>query len=157
MANQLIGFQGATAGLPGDIDTVLRNPLGTLARADDGNVWIYLKGVASCLEGDWVTYNATTYQSVRLIADAVGMVAIAPAAILAANWGWFLRAGFYTTSNSDTVAGAGGLWIDGTTGRVDDASVAGDFVYGALALGADATNKLSVHISYPWVQNIAAT
>lgn len=146
------GVSGVS-GKPGDIDTVQRNPLGATAKDVDGNEWIYLAGVASCVEGDWVTFNATTYVAVRLIADAVGKVAIAPAAIVAANWGWFLRDGFYPTANSDTVAAAGGLFIDGTTGRVDDQSVAGDFVNGAVSLGADTANKLAVQISYPYVTN----
>lgn len=150
---KLVGFTQGFVGKPTEVDTVKRNPLGTEAVDDSGNIWIYLAGVASCTEGDWVSFNTTSYVAVRLIADAVGRVAIAPAAILAANWGWFLIKGFYATSNSDTVAAAGGLFIDGTTGRVDDASVAGDFVNGAVSTGADTTNKLPVHICYPYVTN----
>jgi hypothetical protein len=150
----LTGFGvSGTSGKPGDIDTVQRNPLGAEAKDVDGNVWIYLAGAASMTEGDWVSFNATTYVAVRLAADAVGRVAIAPAAILATNWGWFMVKGFYPTSNSDTVAAAGGLFIDGTTGRVDDASVAGDFVNGAVSTAADTANKLPVQISYPYVTN----
>jgi hypothetical protein len=100
-----------------------------------------------------VSFNASTYTAVRLIADAVGFVSIAPAAIVASSWGWCMIYGFYTTANSDTVAGAGGLFIDGTTGRVDDQSVAGDFVNGAVSTAADTANKLPVHISYPYVTN----
>lgn len=143
----------AVSGKPGDIDTVQRNPLGLEAEDGDGNTWIYLAGVASCLIDDWVSFNASTYVAVRLAADAVGRVAIASGAILAANWGWFMVKGFYTTSNSDTVAAAGGLFIDGTTGRVDDQSVAGDFVNGAVSTAADTANKLPVQISYPYVTN----
>jgi hypothetical protein len=150
---KLVGVTQVFVGKPTEVDTVKRNPLGTEAVDDSGNIWIYLAGVASCVEGDWVSFNTSSYVAVRLIADAVGRVAIAPAAILAANWGWFLIKGFYATSNSDTVAAAGGLFIDGTTGRVDDASVAGDFVNGAVSTGADTTNKLPVHISYPYVTN----
>lgn len=151
-----IGFRGhtlAVAGKVGDVDTVMKNELGARAVALDGNEYIYLAGVASCVEGDWVTFNTSAYVAVRIVADAIGFVAIAPAAILAANWGWFLVKGFYATANSDTVAGANGLFIDGTTGRVDDQSVAGDMVFGAVSAGADATNKLAVHISYPYVTN----
>lgn len=143
----------ATVGLFGDIDTVQRNPVGMEVQTDTGDWYIYLKGVAGCLVDDWVSFNATTYTAIRLAANAVGRVAIAPAAIVAANWGWFLTSGFYTTSNSDTVSAAGGLFIDDTTGRVDDASVAGDMIYGAFSTGADATNKLPVHIRFPYVTN----
>lgn len=155
MANYNLTGSGALAvlGKPGDIDTVQRNGLGIEAHDQDGNVWIYLAGVASCVEGDWVSFNTTAYVAVRLAADAVGRVAIAPAAILAANWGWFMVKGFYPTANSDTVAAAGGLFIDGTTGRVDDQSVAGDFVNGAVSTAADTANKLPVQICYPYVTN----
>lgn len=147
-----IGAALASVGLVTDIDTVQRNPLGATVTTENGNEYIYLAGVASCLALDAVSFNATTYVAVRLAADAVGRVAIAQAAILAANWGWFLVKGFGTV-NSDTVAGAGGLFIDGTTGRVDDASVAGDMIYGMVSTAADTANVLPVQLCYPYVTN----
>lgn len=143
----------AAVGKPGEIHTSQLNPLGMEAVDGDGNTWIYLVGAASMVADNWVSFNAATYTAIRLVADAVGRVAIASAAVLAANWGWFMVKGFYTTADSDTVAAAGGLFIDGTTGRVDDASVAGDFVNGAVSLGADTANKLSVHLNMPYVTN----
>lgn len=143
----------AVNGKPGDIDTVQRNPLGLEAEDGDGNVWIYLAGVAANTEGTWVSFNASTYVAVVLAADAVGRVAVSSAAMLAVNWGWYMVKGFYTTSKSDTVAAAGGLFIDGTAGRVDDASVAGDFVNGAVSTAADTANILPVQLSYPYVTN----
>lgn len=136
------------------VDTSRKYRVGTEVKNKDGNVYIYLKGVTSCAANDWVTFNTSSYIAVRLVADAVGRVAIAMAAVDAATkYGWFLVKGFYATAASDTVAGAGGLFIDGTTGRVDDQSVAGDFVNGAMSTGADATNLLPVNISYPYVTN----
>lgn len=148
------GFAGpfAAVGAPGEIHDSAKNMLGLQATDLAGNEYIYLKGVASCLVDDVVTFNAATYVAVRIAADAVGRVAVASAAIVAANWGWFLIKGF-GTANSDGVTGAGGLFIDGTTGRVDDASVAGDFVNGMVSTGADATNKVPVHLIYPYVTN----
>jgi hypothetical protein len=157
MAGYFTGEMGAAVGLPGDIDTVARNPIGQRCQFVDATQglqeYVYLKGVASCLLGDSVTFNTNAYTAVRIIADAVGRVAVAPAAIVAANWGWFLIFGFYPTANSDTVAAAGGLFIDGTTGRVDDASVAGDFINGMVSTGADVANVLPVHLNYPYVTN----
>lgn len=147
-----MGASRAAVGQPGEIHTSQLNPLGLEAEFDGDSVYIYLAGVASTLVDDVVTFNATTFQSARILADAVGRVAVASAAIVAANWGWYLVKGF-GTANSDTVAAAGGLFIDGTTGRVDGASVAGDFVNGMLATGADVANKLPVHLSYPYVTN----
>lgn len=157
MAGYFIGHQLAATGTPGDIDTVARNPIGAMCRYVDATQglqeYVYLKGVASCLLGDSVSFNSNAYTAVRLVATAVGRVAIAPAAILAANWGWFLVFGFYPTANSDTVAGAGGLFIDGTAGRVDDASSAGNFVNGMVSTAADTANVLPVHLNYPYVTN----
>ncbi len=148
-----IGQAMASVGAPGDIDTVQRNPLGITICDDLGNEYVYMPGAASLASGVWVSFNATTFLAVILTADAVGRVAIATAAILAANWGWFMVKGFFSTASSDTVAGAGGLFIDGTPGRVDDQSVAGDFVNGALSTAADTANVLPVHICYPYVTN----
>jgi hypothetical protein len=143
----------ASVGALTDVDTVQRNPLGARRQDEANNEYVYLAGVASCVAGDWVSYNASTYVAVRLAGNAVGLVGIALGAILAANWGWFQIYGFNIISRSDTVAGAGGLFIDATTGRVDDDSVAGDFVNGAVSTGADTTNVLPVHLSYPYVTN----
>ena len=143
----------ATVSAPGVADATRLNVLGQRAFDDAGNEFIYLAGVASNVAYDAVSFNATTYVAVRLAADAVGRVAITPnVAITAASWGWFQIYGFGTV-NSDTVAGAGGLFIDGTAGRVDDASVAGDFVNGLLSTGADVANVLGVNINYPYVTN----
>ena len=153
MAAILVGHPMAVGGVITGVDTTQLNPLGMRVRTDDAKEFIYLAGVAAQVSGDWNTFNAATYIAIRLAADAVGLVAIAMGAVLAANWGWYQVYGFNTVSRSDTVAGAGGLFIDGTVGRVDDASVAGDFVNGAVSTGADTANVLPVHISYPYVTN----
>lgn len=127
--------------------------LGTEKTDIAGNVYVYLKGGTSVAADAWVSFT-TTYAAVLLAADQIGRVAIAQATVdTTSKFGWFLVKGFYTTANSDTVAGANGLFIDGTAGRVDDQSVAGDFIVGAFATGADATNKLPVYIDHPYVTN----
>lgn len=127
--------------------------LGSRAVDANGNEYIYLKGVASTAAGSWVTYNPSTGVTALLAADAMGPVAIAQSACVANNYGWYIVKGTYATSASDTVSGAGVLYIDGTAGRVDDAGVAGDFVFGAYSTAADTTNVLPVSIQYPFVSN----
>lgn len=118
-----------------------------------GNIYVYLKGGTSVAADSVVTFT-TTYAAVLIAADQIGRVAIAQATVDATTkFGWFLVKGFYTTANSDTVAGANGLFIDGTAGRVDDASVAGDMIYGMISTGADATNKCPVYLDHPYVTN----
>lgn len=155
MAGYFIGAQLGAAGLPGDIDTVARNPIGSRCQFVDTvsglQEFVYLKGVASCVLGDSVSFNTSAFVAVRLAPNAAGRVAVAPAAILAANWGWFQIYGHYLTANSDTVAGAGGLFIDTAAGKVDDASVAGNFIFGMLSTAADAAGVLPVNLNYPYV------
>lgn len=149
----LIGFPSATVGDSAVIHTAALTPIGTRAFDAAGNEYIYLKGVTNCAAGKWVSFNATTFTAVLLAADAVGRVAVAMAAVDGSSYGWFQIYGFYASASSDTVAAAGGLFIDGTAGRVDDASVAGDMVYGAVSTAADTANVLPVNLSYPYVTN----
>ncbi len=154
MADKFVGHMLASASVVGTVDTVQRNELGARIQASNGNEYVYLAGVASCTEGDFVTYNATTYVAVRLVKDAVGMVAIAPAAILATNWGWFLIKGFYATANAQNIKNTGGVFCSTTAGAVDDSSVAGDFVNGVLStVSSDTAGKFAAQISYPYVTN----
>ena len=137
------------------LDTTPTIQVGQRAYDANGNEYAYWLGVASTAAGDWASMNAATYQTARLATNAVGPVGIAMAAIVASTYGWYQVYGYNTISASDTVAGAGALYIDGTAGRVDDADVAGDVVIGAYSTAADATNVLPVMIAYPHVSNIA--
>ena len=161
MADQFVGHALASAGLVTSVDTVQRNMLGARIQASNGNEYVYLAGVASCAAGDFVTYNATTYVAVRLVSDAVGMVAIAPAAILAANWGWFLIKGFYSGASAlttghvlNTAIGVFSVASSAAPGAVYDCSVAGDFVNGVVVItNTLAAGSTAVQISYPYVTN----
>lgn len=148
----LSGYPQTFAGDTSIVDTTATAPFGTRAIDTAGNEYVYLKGVASTAAGSWVTFNPSTGVTALLAANAVGPVAIAMAAVTAnTSYGWYMVKGTYATAASDTVAGASGLYIDGTAGRVDDAGVAGDCVFGAFSTAADSTNKLPVSIYYPFV------
>lgn len=151
---QIVGDYLKKIADPTIIDTTASQTFGMQGTDESGYRYIYLKGITSTAAGSWVTYVASTGVTALLAADAVGPVAIAMAATNAnTKFGWYMIAGSYASSASDTVAGANGLFIDGTAGRVDDASVAGDMVYGAVATAADAANVLPVTIMYPYVTN----
>ena len=142
-------FHGDTA----DIDTSALVAVGTRARDAAGNEYIYLKGVASVGAGSWVTFNES-YATALLTANAVGPVAIAMAAIVANNWGWFQIYGVNTIAKTDTTSADLQLFIDGTDGRADDAVVSGDMIVGAQSQTADSSNVATVSIQYPHVNNI---
>lgn len=136
------------------IDTAKKFRLGTEKRDITGSVYHYGKGVASLTAGDWVTFDEN-YAPTRLLADLVGPVAISMAANTSAtNYSWFQRVGVNTIAKTDTVLADLPMYIDGTTGRVDDAVVNGDLVYGAFSMTADTSNVATVRIDRPYVTNI---
>ena len=134
------------------VDTSQREILGKRAWDRAGNEFIYLTGTVSTAAGNWVTYN-DGYLTERLVANAVGPVAIAMAATTADRFGWYQIYGVSTTASTDTIAKNKSLYIDGTAGRVDDLGVAGDLVIGAMSLTADASNVATVAINYPHVSD----
>jgi hypothetical protein len=117
-----------------------------------GNTYIYLEGVASTAQYDWVTYNES-YATARLVPNAVGPVAIAQAAIVASNYGWYLISGVGTGS-TQTVAADKAVYAV-TAGKVDDAAVTGDLVLGAASQTTDAGGTTATFsIAYPFVTDV---
>ena len=143
----------AVAPVLDQIDTAQTFPFGTRFEAADG-AYVYVKGITSGAVGAWATFHPVTGVTALLTADAVGNVGIM-LSILDANtkFGWLQVKGYVVTSKSDTVAGAGALYIDGTAGRVDDAVVVGDLVHNAFSTAADTANILPVYINNPYVTN----
>lgn len=150
-----IGSALASESNPFNVDLTQRNPLGMVIQDGAGGEWIYLPGVASTALGSWVTYNHL-FVTALLAADAVGQVAVACAAVIASTWGWFCIKSPLggITGKCDTIAsGDVPVYIDGTAGRVDDASVAGDYVFGVVARSADTANLAVFQIDHPFVCN----
>ena len=71
------------------------------------------------------------------------------------EYGWAQIYGPNTVAKTDTVAADKALYIDGTTGRADDADVAGDAIHGAFSMTADTSNVATVYLTYPFVSDIA--
>jgi hypothetical protein len=141
-----VGWQPITT-----LSTVQNHPLGTIVQAVDptygSGEFIYLDGVASCADKDWVSYN--------LDANAIGPVAVAMAACTASYYGWFQIGGKALGKCLTQFADNGRVYITGTAGSVDDASVAGDVVF--LAKGASTTTADSGYAEFeihrPFVQD----
>lgn len=113
--------------------------------------FIYLKGVASTAIGDLVFYDAYTPDTTRAVQGTKGMCAVAMSANVASQYGWYQIFGQAVIA-CDTTAADAPLYIDGTTGRVDDAVSATNLINGALSLTADGTpaaNFLVAQIAYP--------
>jgi len=153
MAKNKVGHALASAGLVTDIDTAQRNPLGAVMQTDDGGEYIYLGGCASLVANDWVFYDET-FTAIRMVSSSVnGPVAIAAAAVLATQFGWFCIKSPSVTGNciSDTFADDSQVFVTSTAGSVDDDTGAGLTVYNAIsrAQGSGTTNTFQ--IVYPFV------
>ncbi len=142
-----------SVGRPGEVHTSLKNPLGSERKAQDGSVYIYLQGVASLVDGDWVTYRAGEWTTTRLAASAKGSVAIATAAVDATTeYGWFLIVGSDTATCESSIVSNAACYAMATAGRVDDAAVTGDQVHGARTTTAGVAGATAtVSINRPFI------
>lgn len=140
-----------------DIDGSARMPVLSTYMGPDGKAYIYLQGVASTADGSWVTYDEAGLTTLSL-ANAVGPVAVAMAAILANQFGWYQRLGVKTGAlviSGGSAAADQELYLTATAGRLDDVDVAGDLVTGVLSRTAESSGSLTVQLNYPFVYNAA--
>jgi hypothetical protein len=139
-----------------NIDTVQQFPLNSIQRDQNGNEYIYLKGVASTVAGAVVLYDEVGVTAL-ITANAIGMCAIAQAATVASTFGWYLIAGSCQVITAGDVADNGEMYITATAGAVDDAVVAGDRIKGgALFRGArTGAGLVTCQFNRPFVDNIA--
>jgi len=156
ITNQLIGSQPIA-----DNSNVQLHPLGTIVNATDpiygAGEFIYLKGVVSTVLGDAVTYNADDFSTARLVANAIGPVAIAMAATVANEFGWY-QIGGKGVVKAGTVVDNANVYISGTAGTLDDAVVDGDMVHlakFASANGTPAAGFAEIEIHRPYTDDIA--
>ena len=156
MAN-LTGRTQIFAGDTSAIDTSLQHPLGTRAFDPDGNEYIYLTGVASTVAGDWVSLDEA-HLTIRTVANALGRVGIAMAAIVASRYGWYQIYGKNTIALAISGGGAAAdapLFLTSTAGQVDDVDVTGDFIVGAVCRVLEASGIIAAELNYPFVEDRA--
>lgn len=135
------------------IDTVKRFALGYTVDMGD-SAFVYVQGVTSGAANKFATYTLAGVTTL-IVADAVGRVGIFCADLDATTkYGWLqVKALAGRNGATDTVSANTVPYIDGTAGRVDDASVAGDKVYNCFILTADASNVATIWLDYPYVTN----
>ena len=145
-----------------DIDSAVQEDVGALRADEDGNIYIYLKGIASIVAGDVVTYkilSATDATIVRATAGTKGPIAVAMAAIVADKFGWFQIVGFNAAvkaiSAGDAAAG-GRVFLTSTAGSIDDVQVFGDEIQGMIFTvqegeGGSGNGFAGVHLTNPEV------
>lgn len=147
-----MGLTGLQHIFAGELDQVYDNTndhnVGDLARDDDGNIYVFGKGVASTAQYSWVSFDEA-YQSTLLVANAKGRVGIAQAAIVTNKYGWYL---VYGTGSGKVLTGFadnGVVYATATAGSIDDAAVAGDFIVGAIGRSAISGGLATMELNWP--------
>lgn len=149
MAN-LTSYSEIFAGSTSIVDTTLKHPLGTRAIDVDGNEYIYLQGVASTAAGSWVVFDEA-HLTTLTVANALGRVGVAMAAIVASSYGWYQIYGKNTIALTvGDVTDNAKVWVTATAGTVDDTDVATDLVAGAIFRAArTGAGAVTVELNYP--------
>lgn len=166
-AGTKVGYPMASVGLLTDIDGPTsvassnglgqRNLLGQRAFDTNGNEYIYLLGVAATAAGDWVRYVPGTFATTRLVSNTAitGLVAVAMAATVAGTWGWYQIFGLtptYTAIATDGSADTKSLSMGASAdGRVTTGPTTTKNIFGAVAIGASASNVGTAGIEYPFI------
>jgi hypothetical protein len=144
--------------------TTQQHPLGTIVQATDptygSGEFIYLLGVASTVVGSLVKYNATSYLTALVTNTAVQVapVAVAMAATVASQYGWYQISGNAVVKKTAvTVTPQVPLYLSATAGRVKVVASAGLQVVGArsanLATVTSTTSTVVVAINRPNLQS----
>lgn len=142
-----------------DVHSTKKYRLGTRKVDVAGNEYIYLKGVASTVQGSVVTFDEA-HVTTLATANAKGRVAVAMAAVDATTeYGWYCIYGKTSAKVLTGFADNGAVFLTATAGSVDDADVAGDAVIGMVGRsaidGGAATGQAYMEMNYPFVSDIA--
>ena len=134
------------AGGTGDIHTSAQNTVGTVARFNDGNEYIYLKGCTSCADGSVVVFQPGVWTAALVATGLKGGIAIATGAVDGSSWGWFTYVGQDVGIARSAIASNTPLFAGGVSGSLDDVAVKGDQIIGAVSRNAAAGGGDSVLI-----------
>lgn len=154
--DDVIGLPSITA-----TDVVQRIPEGMICHAVDpvlgGGEFIYLKGVAGTVAGSLVSYdqvNHSTTLGPGAVANSGRPLAVAMAANVANQWGWYQISGAATVQKDGTALTAGGAVGAGAAAGQVGANSAGKQVVGAIALNAAAAGATTavLQLSRPLAQ-----
>lgn len=144
----------------GVADATQRFRLGTVKEGDDPDYgrgeFIYLSGVASTVVGSWVRYNQDDWSTSLVSAGGVGHIAVAIAAVVAGQYGWYQIRGKASGRALASYADNGDVYLTATAGSVDDAVVQGDRIMNARGASAvDAgNNRADFEIDHPFVHEV---
>ena len=154
---ELTGVSSIFHGDTDVVDTSAQHAVGTRARDNAGNEYIYLPGASSVAAGTWVSFDEAGAVT-RLVTNCVGRVGIAMAAISATtSYGWYQIYGKNTIAlgTSGGIADNAQLYTASTNGVIDDTDAAGEMVIGAWSRSTDSSGVFTAELNYPIVINAA--
>lgn len=141
-----------------DTSSTQQHPLGYRVKAYDTTCgegeFVYVQGVASAAAGLLCTVNMYTGVTALTAARSKGLCGVFMAATTAGLYGWVQVRGAAVVSTAGSVVSGATVYLTSTAGKVDDAVVAGDIVYGAnfsTADGTPAANQAVVSLANPYV------
>ena len=122
------------------VEDVQKHPFGTIVQAKDVGAtaygqgeFIYVKGVSSGAVAKWAGYNAGTGVTVLAVADGIYPIGLMVSTLDATtDFGWLQITGRGVGKCLTAFADNGTVYLTSTAGSVDDASVIGDVVHGAI-------------------------
>src|SRR5262245_58427686 len=114
------------------VDSTALFALGSWAEDGIGNEYQYCKGIGSTVVGSAVAI-ASDYSTTLTIVASGGQIGFAMGAVLANQYGWYLRKGEGPCVNAATVVAGARLQVTATPGQVDDLAVASQYITGAYA------------------------
>lgn len=130
-----------------EVHSEQKNPLGAVRLFSDGNHYIYLKGVTSCVDGSVVAFQPGVWTAVLVATGVKGSVAIAQAAVDAATeFGWFLYIGSDTITVRSATTSNTALFAGGVSGYVSSTAVKGDQIMNMMIRNAAAADGGSAQV-----------
>ena len=139
---------------PTAIDAAQAFTLGTLggtAGVNGVKVYVYGKGVASCVTGAWLTFDEL-WVSALATHQAYGITGVAKAAVVASKFGWFQVYGYNAAGRLLTLAADNAqLYTSATAGALDDTASSLTMIAGAVcrATVGGATANVAVSLAWP--------
>jgi len=123
-----------------DTDTIQNHPFGTIVVAKDVGTtvygqgeFIYVKGVASGALRAWAGYRSKSGLTTLAVADGNYSLGVMMSTLDATTkFGWLQIKGRSVAKCLTAFADNGVVYLTATAGSVDDASVIGDIVHGAI-------------------------
>lgn len=149
------------------IDSAARHPLGFQLDMIDsvygGGKFIYLKGVASTVVGSLVTWDTSettpTYQTAlaAATANAGQQFAVAMAAVLAGQFGWYQVNGIAIVATNGTATAGAVVYVSTTAGQITTAAQATKAINNMrtkTATGTPAVGQCIVQMAYPFGEGV---